>query len=651
MRKISKHAITLSAFCMLTASWSFVGCSSDKDIDLSDLDQTIGIGSDNFELPSNSTKNSPLADLLELKDDGVIDTLANGDYVFTKNDTVTPAKPKVKQVSFGRQEATPQNLTVPITTAMIADGAIQADKDYSIPADAPSIITTFKFKENDGEDHHQIDSLWEADINGKVKLTIGVNALSTITSKVSLDIFLPKFFGIDRNLPTNYTIDETIPGDYWKLSINSIETSRDFNLSLLLNQLRNFKSKKPSGAESYMLVNSTDLEMEGKIKMQMRLNTKYFKTSASAGAKTLVISNPDLGKEITVTHAEGWFNPDIDIDPKSTEIKNIPDFLEDDRVKVILSNPSIKIDIDNNIDVEGLLDAKLVATYQDKNQTKTWYRTLAITKNEHIVMKQATGGASLKSTIVICRKKGTDPTVQYIEKRHSDPLYETKINGRSDSVEVYDIAAMLSTIPQKLNIILDANANTKKKGRIDLYKEGTESNPKAHGCGYTINPTYEFMAPLAMEAGSTIVYNDTIDDWNKDIKDNKINFYGSGYLLVTADVRNNTPLEMVFSKPKAIGVKDDKGVASEITDAQVAIVDANENPVSQLTIYQNGDPRNEPLRLKVFGNIENLDGVIFEVMANSTQTTPETLNASKHRIKIDNMKISLRGRVSIDLEK
>lgn len=647
----SKNFGWLLPVWILVATALTVGCSKDENIDLGEIDTTIGIGGDGLELPSNSTKRSPLGDLLKTNQGEAIDTLPNGDYRFMKGDTLEPARPKVKEAILKKDDIAANNLTVPITPEMVADYQNGVVKDYTMPADAPQVIATFTYLEESGGDHHQIDSVEQADIKGTIKIDLGVTALSSTMSKVALRIYIPKYFGIDKNnTPSNYVVNENVAGDYQTLTVNNISTAQNYQINLPINKLKNIKTKRPAAAESYLLLNNAELEMHGVIKLQVVMNTGNFKPSATPGSPTVPVSRVDMGDGLAVTHAVGWFNPDINIDPKSTDVGSIPSFLTDDRVSIFLSNPTLKIELENNIDVEGLLYASIVATY-DNSGDGVKYRTLDVTSSEAVVMKQAPNNTNVKSTIVVCRKRGTDPNVQYIEKRNdSNWKRSTPIAGRNDSVMVYDMAALLSKVPTHLDIILKANANNKKKGSIDLYKAGTEEDQLAHGCGYTIKPVYEFMAPFSLEAGSTIVYNDTIDDWNKDLVKNEINFYDQSYVQLEASLENNTPLELVIMNPKPIGLKDASGMASQLSEAQVELTDANGNKINSLTIYKTGDPRNQKLYLKASGNLQKLDGIVFEVMANATQATAETLNASRHTVQIKDIKLKLNGRVTINLK-
>lgn len=636
MMKKTTSGWMLFAFAVLSGTTFFTSCSSDNDIDLGDLDQTIGIGGEGFEIPAGNAEKTRLGDVLDIKNSDVIDTLANGDYFFSKGDTIDPAKPKVKQVSFGQQHASGDEITVPIKPT---------GEEYTIPEEGPIKIASFKFIKDPEEDLHQIKSLTRAEINGNITLVMHVEKLKNATGQLDMNIYLPDYFGIDASkLPSYCTLfEESSLDGYEELQLKNVTTSRPLELTIALNELKNFDTQMPSPLpDNYLFVNSEDLEMQGLVKMQMHLKVGIDKT---AGTELVTIDDPELDQNITVTHAEGYFDPDIDLDESHVDINDIPDFLNDENVNIKLYNPQIAIEINNNIDIEADVVGTMTATYADGKK-----KMIDVTKGgtEMIVMKPAS--VTPKSKIVICRYAPTnpDPDTQYIELRGTGEAPQP-----DGTVVVEDIANILNKIPDYIDFKFDASANTTKIGKIDLYKEGTENNPNAHGAGYEIEPSYVFTAPLALEAGSSIVYNDSIDGWNKDIKDNKINFYDGASLTVEATVENNTPLDqLVIKNPKAIGIeRDAQGNAKEIKDAKVELLDANGNVISGnkgLVIDKNGS--NKTLRLKVSGTLENLDGVKFEVQAKTTSTSPETLNTQKHTISINDMKLKLDGKLIIELD-
>ena len=118
-RKSTKIRHRLSFITLAACAMVLTGCSTDDGIDLGDIDTNIGIGSDGFTLPGSSTNYIKLQDVLDLKDDGVVNILENGDYQFQKSDDISSANPKVKQIEF----------TSPITESY----GISVDIDYIPP--------------------------------------------------------------------------------------------------------------------------------------------------------------------------------------------------------------------------------------------------------------------------------------------------------------------------------------------------------------------------------------------------------------------------------------------------------------------------------------------------------------------------------------
>lgn len=653
MKKTTTTGWMLLAFSMLTGTTFVTSCSTDDNIDLGDLDKTIGIGGDGFVIPGGSAKDTRLGDVLDIKNSDVIDTTATGDYYFSKGDTIDPAKPKVKQVVLKNPSPNPGSLPVYITTAMEAylgqDKTVwfPNDGDFSKPSD-PKKVASFSF---DGDPNDQIVSLTEADVDGNVTLTIGLKQFNGKVTLATLELFIPKFINVDEAdiEAKGYEIEHGTTGifkDFWILRCVNVPTDKNLAIPLKVTKFTGFVTKKEASwgeDDPYLLFDQNGPELNAVIKMRMKLNAKDFQTGCASITPYEISTGLTLSENINLTHAEGYFDPDININESHVDINDIPDFLNDERVSIKLYNPQIVFEINNNIDVEADVTGTLTATYNDGSKKK-----IDVTKggSEMIVMKKAS--VTKKNKIVICRYKpaNPDPNTQYIELRGTG----TKTDTDGKTLIVEDIANILNKIPDFIDFNFDAHANTNVLGAIDLYKEGTEDVPGAPGTGYEIEPIYEFSAPLALETGSVIVYNDSINDWNKDIKDNKIDFYDDASIIVEAEVNNNTPLDqLVINKPQAIGVeRDAQGYAKIINDAKVELLDENGNVLPKgLVVDKNG---NKMLRMKVSGTLENLDGVKFEVQAKTTSGSPEALNTQKHTINIKDIKIKLTGRLTIDVE-
>jgi flavodoxin len=632
MRKTTDFIRAISALAILAAGTLLTGCSSDDSIDMGEIDTNIGVGSDGFTFPSSSTNDIKLKDVLELKDEDCIEILANGDYQFRKGDTIDPARPKVKQVKFNKQTVNPEPLTVPVTTEMVAAALDGLSKNFSFPKDdqgndSPGRVATFNFN-NEGE--KAVLSLTEADVKGGIDLNVKVTMLKEAISKVSLDIFLPNFFKLDETGLTIVT-DSKYP-DYQVLQLKNISTEQDLLLKLKVTQLRNFKTEIPTGGDNYMVVNPTIIQMAGMVKMLLTINTQDLKIM-SPGTHNVGI-DVDMGADFVATHAEGYFDPDIDIDPSTVDIGNdVPDFLNDEQVSIYLSNPTIRFHVKNNLDVEANINGSLTATYKDGKKK--------VLKVPNIRMKAVS--ESPQTTIVICRKAGNEAGVEYIQL---DQPGETQIDA--NTTEVKDIAKILNRIPESISFDFDASANSTKLAKIDLYDENTpETDYSAKGRGYKIEPDYEFTAPLSLDAGSTIVYNDTIDGWNKDLVDNDIDMYEGTEIIVDADVHNDTPLQLNL-EPFAIDVDKKK-----LNDITVTVTTDNLENGKYYVPSNYGTTANSKLHIVLKSSKQNafkkLDGLLFKVIAEADKPGI-TLNSENQIIKASNLKIRLTGKMSINLD-
>ena len=75
-----KHHLLPSAL-LVTGFLTLTGCTN-NDYDLSNVDATMGFGSESLVIPNSSTKDIQLKDVLDLKEGGCVVTDAAGNYLF-----------------------------------------------------------------------------------------------------------------------------------------------------------------------------------------------------------------------------------------------------------------------------------------------------------------------------------------------------------------------------------------------------------------------------------------------------------------------------------------------------------------------------------------------------------------------------------------
>ncbi len=646
MSKIARLTSSTLAITLLTGSLAFVACSSDDGIDLNEIDNTIGIGADGFELPSSSTNAIKLADVLTLNDGDCVQVLSadsgiykKGDYQFKKTDDIAAAAPKVKQVSFANPVVVPSPIPVLFTPAMAQ--AKGQDIDFPLPIEGPETVADFSFT---GQSDASIVKLLEATIDGKIDMTVSLKSIQALTSQITIDLYIPKYFKL---APNSYQLEQP-DGEYNILKIDDLTTDADKTIQLVITNLQDFCTEKPTGASSYLLVNRSTVELKGLLKMQMHLNAKYFKDGVEE-AKIMPklynvdVKNVDLGNKMTISKAKGYFDPAININPSHVEIGNgIPDFLTDDKVKINLANPVLKLQVENNLDVKAIVDAKLVAYYDEAKKDSLFMHIDGITIQPH----KGDVSATTTTKIAICREAGSDPGITYIVKNNP----EDKKEGKAQ--ETGDIGQMLQRIPKSFSFVINAHTdlsdldNPELASSIELYDPAKEGQPGAPGLQYKIKPAYEFVAPFDLNPNSTIVYNDTIDDWNKDIVKNEIELY-EGKVHVNANIYNGTPLQLEMT-PYAIGL--DKKVLQKI---HINVIGGTGNTLTVPSHFGQAEgSTTSPIQLEIVrddgGSLKDLDGLKFSIEA-STKTRG-TLNSESQKIIIKDIKVKIDGKISINPE-
>ena len=565
-------------------------------------------------------------------------TQGNSVSQFRKSDNIEAARPTIEQT-----------LTVEKTEKTDLEGipVIPGQGQYVIPADKPQPIRTFTV---DTEKDEAIIDIDFAELDGSVKIGMNLGNFKELVSQFDMDLYLPRFFVIDD---TGLDVDRTSSADYYILKLKNISTAQgSYSLTLPLKRLQKYDTQS---TEVYSRVVGDRIKMNGDVKMQLRLDDRYFKKNTAATAD-ITINEVDFGQQIVVTHVEGRLNPDIEEQTSTVNIGNdVPDFLDDDRVKILLNNPTIALTVANNINIRGIVSGQLTATYKDGSK-----KVMALKKTQQgndIRINEHTGAVTEKtvSKIVICRKAGNEAGVQYVVKDGTG----AKEAGETEN----DIAKILERIPESLFFKFNTTSDLSYTAKIDLC------NPQepwsGHGRSYELQPSYDFVAALNMDEGSTIVYNDTISDWNKEISDNDIDLVTGTKVEANAKIINRTPMKLylepvAIDKNKKVMSNVKVTVTTEHQDAKGFFVPSaiGTDDTNSITVTATADE----------GALKNLDGMIFHVIA-ETEKGGYTLNSGEKYvldeetgkdatignkaqiIRICDLKVGINGKVIINVDK
>ena len=146
---------------------------------------------------------------------------------------------------------------------------------------------------------------------------------------------------------------------------------------------------------------------------------------------------------------------------------------------------------------------------------------------------------------------------------------------------------------------------------------------------------------MAFAENAVIVYKDSLDDWNDDVKDLELS--DNAYVELTGDVESRVP---VFLDIKAEPL-DVNGKVIGSDRLKVEIPNGVEASVDGLT------PSNTAISVKISQQeakaLQQLDGVRFTVTGsaskNGQSVTGINLNARDHTLKLTNIKVKVKGKV------
>ena len=593
--KSKAKKLSLFTFAILSIG-SFTGCI-DNDYDLDGVDMTIGIGNGEFLLPSCSTDSIRLSEVLELNESETVVEKDNGDYYYLQDgNNVSPTHTKVDKITVVKHRGESQDFSFSVANYLHQSG--KRTKTTNIPVDfnQKQVVYSFAYK---GSIPNEVEELIVANTDGKITINTSfspeVQKFVPVIAELSLE--LPSFLTIEN---VNSKLDHTQNGS--KLVFKNVSTASNLKVDFTIGKIDFKKKSSPLGSLS---TSNRNLSMNADIQMGIKINNIALGSSIDGADKCKITADMIINNDLVIEKVRGKFNPSIELDDLgSTDVTGIPDFLTNDGVVIDIDNPQIILNLESNLDVPGFIGGTLTAV-------KNGQKTANITIPEVKVLANAT------SKICICRNKSKVNQAAYTEV-----------------VEVPNLSTVLNPIPDHINFAGHSRADKTVEADFVLGKQ------------YTIKPSYRIEAPLAFGDNARIVYTDSFDDFNSDIKD--IEVKDNTYIEFSGDVESKIPAYLNASAV-AIDINGNEMPESEVkvaVDGEIkASADGKTPAVSTLKITM------KPTK----SALKKLDGLKFTVSGsaksekNTESVVGQTLNAKHHTLIIKNIKIKLVGQVIADL--
>ena len=593
--KSKAKKLSLFTFAILSIG-SFTGCI-DNDYDLDGVDMTIGIGNGEFLLPSCSTDSIRLSEVLELNESETVVEKNNGDYYYLQDgNNVSPTHTKVDKITVVKHRGESQDFNFSVANYLHQSG--KRTKATNIPVDfnQKQVVYSFAYK---GSIPNEVEDLIVANTDGKITINTSfspeVQKFVPVIAELSLE--LPSFLTIEN---VNSKLDYTQNGS--KLVFKNVSTASNLKVDFTIGKI---DFKKKSSTLGSLSTSNSNLSMNADIQMGVKINNIALGSSIEGADKCKITADMIINNDLVIEKVRGKFNPSIELDDLgSTDVTGIPDFLTNDGVVIDIDNPQIILNLESNLDVPGFIGGTLTAV-------KNGQKTANITIPEVKVLANAT------SKICICRNKSKVNQAAYTEV-----------------VEVPNLSTVLNPIPDHINFAGHARADKTVEADFVLGKQ------------YTIKPSHRIEAPLAFGENARIVYTDSFDDFNSDIKD--IEVKDNTYIEFSGDIESKIPAYLNASAV-AIDINGNEMPESEVkvaVDGEIkASADGKTPAVSTLKITM------KPTK----SALKKLDGLKFTVSGsaksekNTESVVGQTLNAKHHTLIIKNIKIKLVGQVIADL--
>lgn len=551
---------------------------------------TVNVGGEYLTIPAGSSDTAYLSKIIEVEEGDILQPDATTRvYHLTKKDDINVEPTTVKEVTVGAT-------TTDLEAIEIVNNTGVSFSEAEVSAD----ITTsgdFEATANDiDEALKELGSLrakTPVDLNLTIDFNISGGDLTFNQVKANkLKIVFPDYivFKDDEGIQDNELIlDEEV------LSVNGSSYTRTLKVEGYKFGDAADSGRKPNAEGS--------LTIEGNISMEGDVVT-----SGISGTGALALVPKAVLEEMNINSVTGVIQPKIEAETTKIELNDLPDFLKDEDTRLDITNPVILLKADNPLETDVEIDAVLTPKKNNVN----------IEGHE---VKIGTGYGQNKVALI--------PGTNIIALSRTG---ECSIEGVTENIKVEDINNLLETIPDDIDVNLQPIVRNENYYNAELGKE------------YDLPASYEVDVPLSFEQGLNIVYNDSVQDLNKDLNDlDKVSLKNAKIML---SVDNAIPLKLQL-KAENVQIKDVYG--NELT-AVKKTMEEDKQYVAESTDGEK--PATSELVLSLTSDdtafLSKIDRICFKITAVPGSATGVPLKDTQW-LKVTSVKLSVPGGVNVDL--
>ena len=559
-----------------------VSCVDNKyDLD-KDIDMTINVGGEHLTIPAGSSDTAYLSKIIEVEEGDILQPdAATRVYHLTKRDDIDVDPTTVKEVTISSANTDLKQELVGSGDGGSGSKTTELDVKNNLRAEASDI-------------DEALIELGALGAKTPTSLTLAFEFLNTgnltfgsVTAK-NLEIQLPDFLMFEKG--------EVEEGN--KLILNNEELK---NAQKVLHVI-GYQFGGKAGEGEIPDKNRT-ITINGLVTMQGQVVT-----SGINGSGSLTMTLDVTLEEMTANSVTGVIQPEIKAETTNIELNDLPDFLKDEETRMDITNPVILLRAENQLETPVEVDAVLTP----------------MKGNAQIDGKEVKVGSGYGKTPVVL---ASGKNVIALSRTG-----ECTIEGVTSNVKVEDINDLLETIPDDIEVDLQPVVRNEGYYTAEL------------GRAYEMPSSYEVDVPLSFEQNLNIVYNDSVQDLNKDLNDLDKVILKKANVLLTVD--NAIPLKLQL-KPENVLIKDVYG--NELTAVKKTI----EEDKQYVTESTDGEkPVTSELVLNLTSEdtafLSKIDRICFKLTAVPGSATGVPLKDTQW-LKVISIKLSVPGGVNVDL--
>lgn len=559
-----------------------VSCVDNKyDLD-KDIDMTINVGGEHLTIPAGSSDTAYLSKIIEVEEGDILQPdAATRVYHLTKRDDIDVDPTTVKEVTISSANTDLKQELVGSGDGGSGSKTTELDVKNNLRAEASDI-------------DEALIELGALGAKTPTSLTLAFEFLNTgnltfgsVTAK-NLEIQLPDFLMFEKG--------EVEEGN--KLILNNEELK---NAQKVLHVI-GYQLGGKAGEGEIPDKNRT-ITINGLVTMQGQVVT-----SGINGSGSLTMTLDVTLEEMTANSVTGVIQPEIKAETTNIELNDLPDFLKDEETRMDITNPVILLRAENQLETPVEVDAVLTP----------------MKGNAQIDGKEVKVGSGYGKTPVVL---ASGKNVIALSRTG-----ECTIEGVTSNVKVEDINDLLETIPDDIEVDLQPVVRNEGYYTAEL------------GRAYEMPSSYEVDVPLSFEQNLNIVYNDSVQDLNKDLNDLDKVILKKANVLLTVD--NAIPLKLQL-KPENVLIKDVYG--NELTAVKKTI----EEDKQYVTESTDGEkPVTSELVLNLTSEdtafLSKIDRICFKLTAVPGSATGVPLKDTQW-LKVTSIKLSVPGGVNVDL--